>query len=214
MKDLNKKFDALWKDLNSVKNVEKAPKISNVLLYKEFRRRMEIWKNEVAKTIFKGKKTSLELGQNLLEVLVPQISAGFKDFNEFRRIYLKNTTIGASRKILDSKYIYYYIYWEILKEKPEIKQFDYLPHPYSLVIDLIKRGGSIYHVEMSFYNISGMDFSVKNALKQPLPSVDIAFLDFIDKHCGNSSADIPDDNEIALLWSEFNNNKQSDVLIQ
>lgn len=148
-------------------------------------------------------------GHNLIGLIDPELLSNAIPLDDFRANYLNDVIINKSKYTgFEYIFIYYSIYWEILKEKNQFKKFKDLPNPYDSVIKVFLRGNHIQKGEMSTIEIDNLP--VKKQTNFKLPSLDYDFLDYIDKVCERSgSGGIPNQERTNQLWEEFQKQKSN-----
>jgi hypothetical protein len=129
------------------------------------------------------------------------------DLEDFRTNYLNDILVDKSLyKSFEYKLLYYALYWEIIKDDLNFPADNQLPDPYIPILILIQRGNHIYRGEVSTIEVDNL--AIKNEIDFSLPSLDIAFLDFIDSSCQRMGSDgIPNKQRVDALWAEYNRKK-------
>jgi len=201
MNNIEEKFQSELSKIIVFDSIEKSAKISNVLLFKEYIRRLILWRKELNELSEHPPKT--KDGHNLFLIAAPDLIKSFKNIVDFRINDLDNTYFGRNKyRDFDYFFIYLIIYWKIFKGK--INKTDLLPDPFKPVEIILKRKGSISRAEGHF-NISGIELSNHSKYySYKLPSLDEDFLDYIDTCCGSHPSNIPNQKELDLIWKEYN----------
>ncbi len=203
MKEIDKKFQKELKKILPLGKLEKSSRISHILLFKEYRRRLILWWKELGRDFVSPPKERSQ--QNLLPLIFPENYKSFKDIDEFRVNDLDKTNFNTSKyRGFDYLFIYLFIYWEIFEDSEQLKKYNSLPHLYLPVMRIVQRGGTISQYG-GYFIISNMEVSRNPKYNSfILPSMDDDFLDYVDDRCGGNTMNIPSQDEIDLLWKEYN----------
>ena len=89
-----------------------------------------------------------------------------------------------------------------------------MPQPYETMIQILRRGGGISKRDTFLINNS-LEVNLRKEHKNPLPSLEDDFLDYINDCCGVHLMNIPNEDEIVLLWKQYNGGEklyQKDML--
>lgn len=181
---------------------DQAPKMnhaSSILLFRHYLHVLLEWKKLLGNDSEYIKSPE---AHNLFLDLNPDWLQELKPFEEFYQDLLGmgiNVGTGRSR---ESTFIYLFICWEMYKDKPEISQYN-LPNPYEAVIKIVEREKSImsHHAQFVINDITFLNREKYRDFK--LPSLEDAFLDFIDSKYDFKKNKIPNQTETNQLWEEF-----------
>ena len=197
---------------NRLSRFEKKNRISNVLLFRDYLRKLDECKIRLggeSDKIFlsKGKKF-----HNVFLLIKSSWSEQMKtqqDFNNDLRD-MKNIDLKGGR-FHDDLFVYLYFCWEVYGECIEIKETS-LSNPYEPVMRIIERSEFIYSHSG---NIIIDDVTINNLEKYyhfQMPSLEYDFLDYIDEiftSSGASYGGIPNQEKTNQLWEEFQKIKKN-----
>lgn len=181
---------------NSTLSFDSVYKVSSILLFKDFVRRLYLWKTELnIPFIMYGKREIFnlfnDLNPNWLGELVP--------YEEYEQHLIENYIYSSSN--LNYLFVYLFVNWEIFKDYDEIVKYNHLESPYESVIRIFANKNNIYKRDVIIISGVSIIFGKKNF---KLPSLDNDFLNFIDSKCKLQGSDgIPNQEETNLLWEEF-----------
>lgn len=189
------KFNDFIKENNPTLSFEGEDKVSSILLFKDFMRRLNIWK-ECLHTKFNNfdrKNLNLFNDLNFDNSLLEE----YESFSEYIRLNFDNYS-GLNYNYF---FIYIYIYWELYKNSLEINGCEDVENPYESIVKIVANKNMVYKREgINVCNITMRDLSKPFKL----PSLDDNFLKYIDSKCKLvGSGGIPNQNETDELWREF-----------
>lgn len=175
---------------------------SGVLLFREYLRRLMIWKKVLNDENFR-----------ITNIDTHNLFLNFKDLPWSENFMLKDDFLNTfeqkgykcKRRYFDSSFVYWYISWNIFNDHDEIKKYN-LPNPYEPAALIFQRG---QYVSQSEGQIT-IDHLFFNNLKKnahfTLPSLQHKFLDFVDETTYGGELNhtgIPNQKETNKLWEEF-----------
>ncbi len=195
------KIDEFINENNPTLSFGAEDKVSSILLYKDFIRRLYLWKTELnLPFLMYGKKEIF----NLLNDINPVWLNDLVSFEDYEQYIINNYTYSSSN--LNYFFLYLFIYWEFYKNSEEIQEYNYLEQPYESVIKIFANKNNIYKRDVII--ISGVSIIYGNK-DFKLPSLDDNFLNFIDSKCKlMGSNGIPNQERVNELWEEFQSLKQ------
>lgn len=187
---------------------------SNILLFKNYLNTMKQW-CETLNFDFSYNLMRYKDRNDLIRILFPELRKELLDIDFYRLNLLEGVSINIDHRSFDYLYLYYYIYWNILKaEYPTVfEPYFHLPHPYESAYRLLSKGSSVQcfegylsvSVDKFYYEISkdpaSVDFS--------LPSMDDGFMEYIDAQYklllpeGRYVTDIFDQEKVNAMWAEY-----------
>ncbi|WP_343679773.1 hypothetical protein [Chryseobacterium arthrosphaerae] len=188
---------------------------SNILLFKNYLNTMKQW-CKVLDLNFSYNLMRYKDRNDLIRILFPELRKELLDMDFYRLNLLEGVSIQTNQyRSFDYLYLYYYIYWNVLKaEYPTVfEPYLHLPHPYESVCRLLLNGGSVecfegylsVSVDQFYYEISkdtaSVDFS--------LPSMEGGFMNYIDVQYnllapeGGYKNNILDQEKVNALWGEY-----------
>ncbi len=198
--DIMNRVSARGKKIDKINTV-----VSNIVLFKDFIGKMFIWNNELRALPF-----SYSIFTSVYPNLIKFIDEGYyqshshpsKEFREY--VYSKIKTVEKSKiGNLHALYVYVCIYWCEYIDKIDFSKYSHLPDPYENIVKIFQRGGTIGKVDRTIM-INGKYISRKpKYFDYRLPSIEDDFLDFIDEKCGNNDDNVPKQEELNLLWKEY-----------
>jgi hypothetical protein len=197
------------------KNPDRYGSPSNRLLFKNYLNTMKRW----CETLDLGFSYNLMRYKDridLIQILFPELRKELLDMDFYRLNLLEGISININQyRSFDYLYLYYYIYWNVLRvEYPGVfEPYLHLPHPYESAYRLLLRGSSVQcfegylsvSVDQSYYEISKDQSSVDFSL----PSMDEGFMDYIDAQYrlwvpeGRFTTDIFDQEKVDAMWSVY-----------
>jgi len=196
--ELNKSkiLDEYHSRINKIKsliehNQNNKTKYSNLVLFKDYLSRLFLWRDKlnINNTHLKSQESHNILTHldNLYTTFFEQECANVKtNFND--------------------SFIHLYACWNTLEPFLNLSNFKNLPSPYDSIIKIIIKGGEIY-IHNGVYHIDEYGISISKILKGEekcfLPSLDDAFLDFIDLKF--ESGELTEIVNYDDLWIKFNN---------
>lgn len=182
---------------------------SGILLFKDFLSKMEEWNSVVG---FKENWLNLICYQhdllNIVGLIEPNLLKNVISLNDFRRNEPKigDTFNLSGARSLDAGLIHALFCWEQFNDHPIFDNFKHLPNPYDSLRSLYTRGHYVDKSEPSTITIDSLS-SVKKQTDFRLPSLDLKFLNFLDKSCKRSgSGGIPNQEKTNELWEIFKSN--------
>ncbi len=197
------------------RNPDKYGGHSNALLFRNYLNTMKRW-CETLNVGFSYNLMRYKDRNDLIQILFPELRKELLDIELFRLNLLDEISININKyRGFDYLYLYYYIYWNLLKEEyPTIfEPYQHLPHPYESVYRLLLNGGSVQCFEgylcvsaNQFYceiskDTASVDFS--------LPSMEEGFMNYCDVQYkllvpgGGYSTDILNQEKVDELWEEY-----------
>jgi hypothetical protein len=203
MKDsLRIEFDKLLSK-NPKMNFDTEAKVSDILLFRDYLEKLKEAKNKLGITEF---YTSMNSFHNLFLDISPIWKNEIPSYNDFRDILVDNKIdlFYLSETSLMGNLIYSYLCWEIFKEKEELINIMDGINPYNSVIIIIIINQHLIHRREGFFYINNL--MVFKFRYNKLPSLTNEFLKFIDTICpvkNYGGTDVPNANEVAQLWSKF-----------
>ena len=204
MKNLSEKINKELLDLLPKEKSTYPCRVSNIVLFKDFRRRIIEWYVELGK--INDWKSDLRTKRlTILEELNPSIQKEMPSSEDFRTEFLSKSTIGAEHFYeYDHFFVYKKVLWDIFDGDSYLKKYTKMSSPYEGVVKIIERGDTIIRSE-SHYKV-GMHrvFEHPKYNGYTIPSLDNKFLDFIDQRCGANSNNTPNQRGLDLLWDDFN----------
>lgn|SRR5690606_18920148 len=195
-------LDKLYREMPSVFDLNNNKKVSSILLFKDYIHQLRMWKEKLNITyppfgyLPSGNNLILDINQDLKNKMMPIMEF----YNSFIGDYSfdENLRIGTTR-YLNYLFVYYFIYWEVLKNEEEFNGYNDSENPYRGLVKLISND-SIYSREG--VNIAGVTINFNKSLV--LPSLDDDFLKFIDsKYKLTMDNKIPNQEEVNQLWEKF-----------
>lgn len=200
--------------LNELKRLEflkdvhySGPKISHILLFREYQFRLFSWKRELkydGPDYFNKSKDYHNLFIDLSPNWFNEIISEETIINDLKYLGIKNIYSGF--RVSQGYLLHLYINWELFKNRPEIQLIAKLKEPYEPVLKIISDGGFIDIVERRF-EINFRTYFSNNYFQ--LPSIKDEFLGYIDANFSNDFADQEKINQLKInqLWEEFNSQR-------
>lgn len=184
----------LYKSFNNDEKLKE--KVSHLLLFVEYEARFYEWKNAfgVKGSFFGYPRRSQDLFRDLSPAWKNELFTETYVIDDLIRLGFKH--VSSAHRNHTGYYWSLYINWEIFKDYPEIKQYAHLPHPYEPVFKIMIAGGDIFYSEQDYY-VTGGRFQYNKNIR--LPSVDDAFINYIDERC----VTLPTQAIINNLWYDF-----------
>ncbi|MFC6269264.1 hypothetical protein [Frigoriflavimonas asaccharolytica] len=201
-------IDELFKNNPSILKINSGNKVSSILLFKDFINIIKIWKDNLnlAYTPF-ARKISLD-NQMLINDINQNWHNQLPTITEFKEYVSIKYNFEFSTNVLNYVYIYFYITWEVFKDKENVIKFN-LQNPYKGLIQLFIQDNIYMHEGIYIGNIT---MSHSKSINFKLPSIDNDFLDYIDKKCKLVGSDgIPNQEEVNQLWEEFQKPNVADL---
>lgn len=189
-------------EIEKIKLITNNPKSDDsilcILLFRDYLTKLFIWKKKLGNDseFIKHKES-----HNLFLELSPNLDIKLKSLEEFNND-LRNAEIETNgRKFFDDIFMYLIVYWNMFKDLNEIKNKNLLS-PYDSISKLLERTKYIY-IHNGSFEIGNFTFSsIEKYNGFLLPSLEDNFLDFVEKKYTQKN---PNQNEINILWEEFNN---------
>jgi hypothetical protein len=203
--------------LNELKNQIKGRKIqtdtSGILLFKDFLSKMEEWNNVIGFPQDWLNKISRQHDLlNIVGIIAPDLLKNVISLNDFRNNNPQNgdTFNLSSARSLDAGLIHALFCWDFFKNNSVFDKFKNLPNPYDSIKELYITGHYVDKSEPTKITIDSK-FDVRKQTDFRLPSLDYAFLDYIDSVCerNGGSGGIPNQEKTNQLWEEFQKKKSN-----
>ena len=203
------------------RNPDKYGGPSNALLFKNYLNTMKRW-CETLNVEFSYNLMRYKDRIDLIRILFPELRNELLNMDFYRLSLLGEGIINIEKyRSFDYLYLYYYIYWNLLKEQyPSVfEPYQHLPHPYEPVYRLLLNGGSVkcaegylnVAIDNMYYEISKDQASVEFRL----PSMDEKFMDYLDTQYKLLATDslnkshALDQEKVDELWEEFKKGRRT-----
>lgn len=196
------KYIEAVRDISNIKRPhDPVSRVSNVLLFREYLRRLRLWK------LYFGTAAELNVIDKSDHNLLTYLSGedGYDSIPSYETFItdLRNFGIDFSGpRSFEGIFAYLIVMWELMSNNNFILKSS-LPNPYEPLKILLQRTNSVYKLDGQLH-IDTITFNDFNKYAEyELPSLDINFLNFIDEQYRFGVEGVPNQDATSLLLNQF-----------